>query len=97
MMAPTSSDSISLKLNPPSGRGEQSTWSVQAVSSVGAKFTSFRWDFGDRSPIVTTTTPSVVHRSRDNGGQAVRVEATDSLGHRVIVTGAGHNSDEGGD
>jgi hypothetical protein len=88
-------DSISLELNPPSSRGEQTTWTVQAVSSVGAQFTTFRWDFGDRSPIVTTTTPTVVHRQRDdNGDQAVRVEATDSLGHRGIVTGAGNNSNE---
>ena len=59
----------------------------EPVSSVGAKFTEFSWDFGDgarrsqdgRADRATTTT-------RQAGDYVVRVEATDDLGHTAIGT-----------
>jgi subtilisin family serine protease len=54
------------------------------ASSAGATFTRFRWDFGDGSAYVTTTTPSVAHKYKHAGTYGVRVEATDSLGHRAV-------------
>jgi subtilisin family serine protease len=55
-------------------------------SSVGATFTQFRWDFGDGSPYETTATRSVDHQYQHWGTYTVRVEATDSLGHRALQT-----------
>jgi len=57
---------------------------TSAASNVGATFTRYRWDFGDGSPYETTTTPSVAHKYLHWGTYAVRVEATDSLGHRAL-------------
>jgi subtilisin family serine protease len=60
------------------------TVTAEVTSSVGAPFTSFRWNFGDGSPVVTTTGPVVTHRYRDDGEHRVTVEATDGLGHRAL-------------
>lgn len=58
-----------------------------ATSSMpGATFTRFRWDFGDGTPVQTTFRPSVLHAYQRPGGYTVRVEATDSYGHRALAT-----------
>jgi subtilisin family serine protease len=89
------SDSISLAFNPDTRSSEgRVTVSVRASSSVAATFTSFRWDFGD-GPIVTTTVPSVSHRLQGDDRSAVRVEATDSLGHRAVITRGVPGGDDG--
>jgi subtilisin family serine protease len=62
----------------------RATFVVKASSSVGAKLTSFRWDFGDGSPLVTTDQPVTKHRYQQQGHYRVRVEVTDDLGHRVV-------------
>jgi hypothetical protein len=54
------------------------------ASNVGATFVQYRWDFGDGKRIETTTTSSVNHTYKKWGTYAVRVEVTDSLGHRAI-------------
>lgn len=64
-------------------RGKTVTFTAAVSSSVGAPFISYRWDFGDGSPVVTTTAPVVVHRYR-GGKHTVTVEATDALGHRAV-------------
>jgi hypothetical protein len=54
------------------------------ASNVGATFTQYRWDFGDGSPYETTATSSVNHKYKKWGTYSVRIEVTDSLGHRSI-------------
>jgi subtilisin family serine protease len=54
------------------------------ASNVGATFTQYRWDFGDGKRYETTGTNSVKHKYKKWGTYAVRVEVTDSLGHRAI-------------
>ncbi len=44
---------------------------------------SYRWDFGDGSPITTTTTPTVTHTF--TGSHTVRVEVTDFYGHTALA------------
>ncbi len=56
------------------------------ASNVGATFVQYRWDFGDGKPIETTATNSVNHKYKKWGTYVVRVEVTDSLGHRAIQT-----------
>ncbi|MEN3306416.1 MAG: minor extracellular serine protease Vpr [Micromonosporaceae bacterium] len=62
------------------------TFTGSATSSAGSSFATFRWDFGDGSPVVTAGGPTVEHRYRKAGVYQVRVEATDSLGHRTTGT-----------
>jgi subtilisin family serine protease len=66
------------------GPGKRVTLSANAVSSVGATITQYRWDFGDGTPYVTTTGPSVLHKYQHRGTYEVRIEATDSLGHTNV-------------
>lgn len=63
----------------------QATLMVTAESSVGAALTRFRWDFGDASPAVTTDGPVAKHQYGKPGRYTVRVEITDSLGHRAVA------------
>ncbi len=58
------------------------------ASSVDATFTQYRWDFGDGSPYETTATHAVDHKYQHWGTYTVRVEVTDSLGHRAVQTQA---------
>ncbi len=56
------------------------------ASNVGATFVQYRWDFGDGKPYETTAGSSVNHKYKKWGTYDVRVEVTDSLGHRTIQT-----------
>jgi len=62
------------------------TFTASTASSVGASFSTFRWDFGDGPPVVTSGGPTVEHTFRRTGTYTVRVEVTDSFGHRTIGT-----------
>jgi subtilisin family serine protease len=64
--------------------GKRTTLTADAASSVGAAITQYRWDFGDGTPYVTTDGPSVRHKYQHRGTYDVRIEATDSLGHRTV-------------
>lgn len=64
--------------------GNAVTLTAEVSSTAGAAFTSFRWNFGDGSPVVTTSEPVVTHRFRGDGKHKVTVEATDALGHRAV-------------
>jgi subtilisin family serine protease len=66
------------------GPGKRATMRATATSSVGATITQYRWDFGDGTPYVTTTGPSVLHKYQHRGTYEVRIEATDSLGHTNV-------------
>jgi subtilisin family serine protease len=61
------------------------TFNAPATSSTGAAIVQWRWDFGDHSPVVTTTGPSTTHDYTSRRGVDARVEVTDSLGHRSVV------------
>jgi subtilisin family serine protease len=52
-----------------------------AASARGAAITKYRWDFGDGSPIVETTTPTVTHEygKGSRGTYTAYVEATNAL------------------
>jgi subtilisin family serine protease len=80
-------DSVDVTLGHPGPTsGSRSTrLSATAVSSSGAAVTSYRWDFGDGSPVQTTPAPAVDHRFRSHDPVVVRVEATDALGHRAVA------------
>jgi hypothetical protein len=76
---------VTLTTQKPKGNSEKKVvLTASAASSVGATFTQYRWDFGDGSPYETTATRSVDHKYLHWGTYAVRIEATDSLGHRAI-------------
>jgi minor extracellular serine protease Vpr len=60
------------------------TLTATASSSSGATATSYRWDFGDGSPIVTTSTGTVNHFYFALRSASVRVEVIDSLGHHTV-------------
>jgi hypothetical protein len=81
-------DSVDVTLGhtAPSAASRRTTrLSATAVSSGGAAVTTFRWDFGDGSPVVTTSAPAVDHRFRGHEPVVARVEATDALGHRAVA------------
>ena len=79
-------DEVTVGVKASVGHGKRVTFTATPGSSVGASFTTFRWDFGDGSPIVTTTGPTVMHKYRRNRSYDVRVQATDSLGHSAVTT-----------
>jgi subtilisin family serine protease len=53
-------------------------------SNTPTSFVFFRWDFGDGSPVLESTTPNVSHRFEQPGTYQVRVEALNSWGHRAV-------------
>jgi hypothetical protein len=67
------------------GKNKDVTLSATATSSVGADIVQYRWDFGDRSRIVTTDEPSVTHHYRAAKTYDARVEVTDSFGHVTVA------------
>jgi len=61
-----------------------SALTLTAAATSGGTVTGYRWDFGDGSPAVSTGGPTVTHRFPSAGAYQVRVEVTDSLGHRAL-------------
>lgn len=68
------------------------TITVQASTSITTTTTgfhnsivSYRWDFGDGTPIQTTAGPSAVHGYRQLGTYHVYVEAIDAYGHHAVA------------
>jgi hypothetical protein len=53
-------------------------------SSVGATPAKFRWDLGDGTTLSTGASASVVHRYSAPGTFTIRVEVTDSWGHKAL-------------
>jgi subtilisin family serine protease len=81
-------DSLTVDLSSTTQKNKKrATLTASADSSVGASVTQYRWDFGDGSRFVTTTGPTVTHTFGSRRNYDVRVEATDSLGHRAIGSG----------
>ena len=54
---------------------------MSAASAVGSQITKYRWDFGDGSPVVETTAPSVTHEygKGARGAYTVYVQAVTEL------------------
>jgi minor extracellular serine protease Vpr len=69
------------------GHDKRVTLTANALSSVGAAITKYRWDFDDGSRYETTTGRSVNHKFHGHGPFDVRIEATDSLGHTSVGHG----------
>jgi subtilisin family serine protease len=61
---------------------------AQASSARGAPITKYRWDFGDGSPIVETTVPSVSHEygKGSRGTFVATVEAVNALTRSGVAT-----------
>jgi subtilisin family serine protease len=57
---------------------------ANAHSNIPTTFVRYRWDFGDGSPYVETQEPTVEHSYAQPGTYPVRVEVTDSWGHRAV-------------
>ncbi|HEV7887153.1 MAG TPA: S8 family serine peptidase, partial [Acidimicrobiales bacterium] len=64
---------------------EPVTLTAEASSTKGT-VDQFRWDFGDGTPFATTEGPSASHRYAKGGTYPVRLEVTDSFGHRAVTT-----------
>jgi minor extracellular serine protease Vpr len=80
-------DAIDVSLSAHRLNGKRFELTAAATSSVGANFTQFSWDFGDKSEVKKTTSPSVTHTFKNCGADKkceVKVEVTDNLGHRAI-------------
>ena len=62
-------------------RGKRVDFAVSAASAVGSEIVKYRWDFGDGSPIVETTGPSVTHEygKGARGSYTVNVQAVTEL------------------
>jgi len=61
---------------------------ARASSARGAPITKYRWDFGDGSPIVETTVPSVSHDygKGARGTYTANVEAVNALTRSGVAT-----------
>jgi hypothetical protein len=75
------SDSVSVAVTHRKGTSKSVAFVAQASSARGAAIVKYRWDFGDGSPIVETTVPSVTHEyGKDSRGTyTVHVEAVNAL------------------
>ncbi|MBN2003506.1 MAG: S8 family serine peptidase [Anaerolineae bacterium] len=54
------------------------------TSSVGGEALRYRWDFGDGSDYISTTTNTVTHQYAQKGAYQARVEVTDSYWHTAV-------------
>jgi hypothetical protein len=63
---------------------------AKASSARGAAITTYRWDFGDGSPIVETTVPFVTHEygKGSRGTYDAHVEAVNALTRSGVATAA---------
>jgi minor extracellular serine protease Vpr len=72
------SDSVSVALHGRE-RGNRVVFQARASSQSGAAVTTYRWDFGDGSPVVETTAPTATHVYSADGTYTARVEAVNAL------------------
>ncbi len=86
-------DTVTVSFNAPSYfvSATNTTLTVTASTSVTTTTTGlvndivlYRWDFGDGTPIQTTSTPSAVH-GYTNDTYTAYVEAQDAFGHRAVA------------
>jgi Subtilase family/PKD domain len=81
-------DSVSVAVTHRKTTSKSVVFTVQASSARGAAITKYRWDFGDGSPIVETTVPSITHEyGKDaRGTYVVTVEAVNALTRSGVAT-----------
>ena len=81
-------DSVSVAVTHRKETSKSVTFVAQASSARGAPIVKYRWDFGDGSPIVETTAPSVTHEyGKDSRGTYVaNVEAVNALTRSGVAT-----------
>ncbi len=81
-------DRPTVTLDPPvanvSDAGQSVTFTANATSTTPTSFVRYRWDFGDGSPTVETTEPTVTHTYSLPGNYPVRVAATNQWGHSAV-------------
>jgi len=82
-------DEVTVEIKAGAGGAANTLISIEAeaMSSVDAAFTQFRWDFDDGTPEVTTSESTVSHIFDDPGTYTVTVEAMDTYGHTALGTG----------
>jgi len=73
-VAPVTAENLRVRLN------------AVAETNTPATFVRYRWDFGDGRPFVETDQPEVTYQYARPGNYPVRVEVTDSWGHRAVST-----------
>jgi hypothetical protein len=59
-------------------------FTASMTSSEAGEATYYRWDFGDGSDIVVTTSPMVSHQYKVFGLYQAYVEVVDSFGHKAV-------------
>jgi PKD repeat protein len=81
-------DSVSVAVTHRKTNSKGIEFTAQASSARGAPITKYRWDFGDGSPIVETTVPTVTHEyGKDSRGTYVaHVEAVNALTRSGLAT-----------
>lgn len=57
-----------------------------STPSTGASISSYAWNFGDGTPIVTTTTAQTSHVFATSGSQSVTLTVTDNKGQSATLT-----------
>jgi hypothetical protein len=72
------SDTVTVALHGKEKRGRV-VFQARASSDSGAAITTYRWDFGDGSPIVETTAPTATHDYASGGTYTAKVEAVNAL------------------
>jgi subtilisin family serine protease len=81
-------DELTASIDPGTYRSAESVTLTATAASSRGTVNKYRWDFGDGTPFVTTTAPTVEHRFTSGGTYPVRLEVTDDLGHRVLAVRA---------
>jgi hypothetical protein len=81
-------DSVSVAVTHRKTTSKGVAFVAQASSARGAPITKYRWDFGDGSPIVETTVPSVTHEygKGARGTYVAHVEAVNALSRSGVAT-----------
>jgi hypothetical protein len=81
-------DSVSVAVTHRKTNSKGIEFTAQASSARGAPITKYRWDFGDGSPIVETTVPTVTHEygKSSRGTYEAHVEAVNALTRSGVAT-----------
>ena len=59
-------------------------FTASMTSSEGGNALNYRWDFGDGSNILVTSSPAASHQYQKNGIYQAYVEVTDSFSHKAV-------------
>jgi YVTN family beta-propeller protein len=77
--------------------GGPTSFDASASTSPSGTIASYTWNFGDGTPVVTTTSPTITHTYGAAGTYAVTLTVTNSNGTSTTQTYTGHTvSNQGG-